>query len=171
MTDEAPQENPVRESALLEPEERGMNDLIVPGILGLVGAALIYNSVTSKKSKSAVKPEASDNEVKFSKSYSAYAVGDDWKETVLEPFLAEKAEEQDLITADYMNNTMEGITMAQLRPLMDNSRKQVLAVFKSTYKVSTSDGSAFISDLPNKSGVQKFNKWLDEQIADFQENY
>ena len=170
MSDEAPQDNPAPESALLQPEERGMGDLLVPGLLGIGVAALIYKS-TTKTSKSTAKPDADDSEVKFSKNYSAYAVGDDGKETVLEPFLAEKAEEAELITADYLNDTMQGITMAQLRPLMENSRKEILPVFMSTHKASTSEGSVFISALPNKTGVQKFKKWLNEQIADFQENY
>ena len=155
----------------MEPEEKGIGDYVVPGLLGVAGAALLYKSMSGKKkSKAAAKPEAKDNEVKFSKTYAAYDVGDDWVEMTLEPYLAEQAEEGNLTTADYVD-TMVGLTLEKLRPLMADTRKRVLTAFRATHKVSTTDGETLISQLPEKSGVEKFNKWLDERVEEFQEEY
>lgn len=174
MDTPAPKQNPSDEKTpmLLEPEEKGMGDLLIPGLIGVAGAALIYTSLSKKKKKNGTaKPAAADNEVKFSKGYTTYAVGSDWQELTFEPYLAEQAEEGNLITADYLDNTMTGITMEHLRPLMDNSRKLVLQAFRGTHKVSTEEGSVYISKLPDKSGVRKFLEWLESETKKFQENY
>jgi len=178
MSDEveapSPAPNPAPpESPLLEPEKKGMGGLIVPGLIGVAGAALLYSSISKKKDKksAAKKPVAEVGEVKFSKNFATYSIGKDWKEMVLEPFLADQAEENNLITSDYQE-LMEGMTMEQLRPVMAESREGILKLFRSTHKVETADGLALISTLPaDKSGVQAFNKWLDSETETFQENY
>ncbi len=168
MTETAPKENPAKEGPLLEPEEKGVGDYVVPGLIGVAGAALLYRSYSKKKKgKSKKKPDAESNEVKFSKNLSTYSVGKDWKDLVLEPYLAEQAEENNLITSGYMGN----ITMDQLQPMMAKSRRQVLTVFRATHKVNTTDGNVLISQLPDKSGVRSFNQWLDSETQAFQENY
>jgi len=174
MSDETPAQNPPppKSSPLLEPEEKGIGDYLIPGLLGVAGAALLYKSMSKKKSSnggSSSKVEASDNEVKFSKGYSNYAVGKDWEEMTLEPYLAEQAEEGNLITADYADDSM--VTVEMIRPSMKDSRAKTLAAFRSTHKVGTTDGEVPISKLPSKSGVQKFNAWLDTQVEKFQEEY
>ncbi len=177
MSDEveapSPAPNPApSESPLLEPEKKGVGDFVVPGLIGLAGAALLYKSFSKKKDKKvAKKPVAEVGEVKFSKNFATYSVGKDWKEMVLDPFLADQVEEQNLITVDYQE-LMEGMTMEQLRPIMAESRKAILGLFRATHKVETTDGLVLISELPTeKSGVQTFNKWLDSETEAFQENY
>ena len=74
--------------SLLEPEDKGLSDFIVPGLLGVLGAAILYKTFSDKDEKKKKKestPEASDDEVKFSKNYTSYTVGKDWEATVLEP--------------------------------------------------------------------------------------
>lgn len=160
------------ESPLLQPDEKGMEDFLVPGLLGLAGAALLYKTFSSKgTSESVGKPSAEANEVVFSKKYKTYAVGKSWVELTLEPYLAEQAEEYNLVTADYLYNTMENISKDQLRPIMAESRAQILEAFSATHKVQTPDGEMLISKLPDKSGVREFNKWLASAIEEFQEEY
>lgn len=168
-----PAENPPasKSSPLLEPEEKGLGDYLVPGLLGVAGAALLYSSMSKKKKSSeSTKPEADRNEVKFSKTYDSFDVGDDWIEMTLEPYLAEQSEEGNLATADYVG-TMENLTLEALRPLMADTRQRVISAFSATHKVSTADGETLISHLPDKPGVEKFEEWLYEQVEKFQEEY
>lgn len=159
--------------SLLEPEDRGISDFILPGILGVAGAALIYKSFSKKEKKGSAKsaPTASDNEIKFSKGFSTYTVGKDWESMTLEPYLAEQAEEGNLITEDYADDTLIGST-GMIEPMLNDTRKKVVAAFRATHKVSTSEGESLISKLPpEKSGVKRFNEWLDAQVREFQEEY
>lgn len=158
--------------SLLEPEERGLSDFIVPGLLGVAGAALLWKFSSKKKvneSKKVTKPDVLDNEIKFSSNYSTYSVGKLWETAVLEPFLAEQAEEGNLITISYIDG---GIISSAIKAMVNDSRKKILSAFNSTHKVSTANGEILISKLPSgKSGVQKFNSWLDERVKNFQETY
>lgn len=172
MSDESAAPNPApAESQFLEPDKKGIEDMILPGLIGVAGAALIYTSLSKKKKANGKsKPSAEDNEVKFSKSYAAYSVGKEWVELTLEPYLAEQAEEGNLTTSDYVD-TMEGLTLEALQPLMADTRKRVLAAFRVTHKVGTSEGEVLISKLPDKSGVREFNEFMDVTAKEFQESY
>ena len=169
MSDETPNpESPPGQ--LLEPENRGMSRWLLPGALAIGGAALIYKTM-SKKKNGKKSPKASSEEVRFGKNYGTYTIGEDWVETVLEPYLAEQSEEESLIVASYF--TMHPHTEAGAHTLMNSSRKLVVSAFKNTHNaIGPDDEEVAMSALPtDKSGVQKFNNWLTEQVKTFQENY
>jgi len=168
----APNPDSERSPMLLEAEGPSLSDYAVPAGLGLAGAALIYFAWkgSKKNGNGKSKPKAEANEVVFSGDYKSYTVGDDWIEMTLEPFLAEQAEEYDLITADY-EGTMEGLTVEQLRPLMAESRKANLKVFYNSYKVKTSKGEELIAKLPDTKAVREFKETINTATAEFQEQY
>src|SRR5690606_20413891 len=98
-------------SLLLEPKEKSVSDFILPGILGVAGAAILYASFRKKDTKAKLtesKTEVSDNEIKFSSKYSTFSVGKDWVQLTLEPYLLERAEEGDLATASTADDTVFG---------------------------------------------------------------
>lgn len=179
MSEETPKQNPSppeSDSPLLQAEDKGLGRLIVPGLLGVAGAALLYRSMTkNKKSSESSTPTltAGAREVKFSKDFSKHTVGKDWKEIVFLPYLAEQAEENNLYTSDYLDGLGDimGDQKEAFKIMMDESREKVLSAFMSTHKVSTDGGSVFISQLPDKNNVRKFKKWLDEEAKEFQESY
>lgn len=159
---------------LLEPEGRGLTDFVLPGILGLAGAALLYSSLKKKSPESKVPPltEVGDQEIKFSKNFKDYLVGKNWEAAVLEPFLAEKAEDGSLLTLEEAQGSGfisaaggEGVALLE-------SRKKILPIFRSSHSATADSGQILLSQLPSgKVGVQKFNEWLDARIKNFQEEY
>ena len=160
------------DSPLLERADLDAGDYLVPGLIGVAGLALLFSVTRKRRARSAPKkPDADDTGVQFSKSFAVYTVGKDWEELVLEPFLAERAEQVDLLTEAYLQETVGNLPKSKTNSLLTESRVGIISVFKATHKVSTSDGDVLIAALPNKSGVQDFNLWLDEEIKKFQESY
>lgn len=169
---EEPQKNP-SDSLLLEPEGSSIGDYAIPVGLGLAGIGLIALAMRSsdkKNGKNGKKPKAEDNEVVFGKNYKSFSVGDDWIDLTLDPFLAEQAEENSLITAEYQE-LMTGMTREQLVPIMKESREENLKVFYSTTKVKTPEGEELISKLPDTKAASDFKKILNDETKDFQEDY
>ena len=174
--EESPKPNPdpeASESAFIQPAEKTAADFIVPGLLGAAGAALLYVSFSKKKTKkkTAKKPSAEASEVKFSKSFTSYTVGKDWEDTVLDPYLAEQAEENNLVTVSLLNATMGNPGFGVLKPILEDSRDSILSAFIATHKVATHEGDSYIDQLPDKSGVREFVEWIRGKIMAFQEAY
>ena len=167
MSDQSEGGNP-----LLEPKGLELSDVILPGILGLAGAALIYSSFKKRppEKKSQTLIDVEDQEIKFSKNFKDYLVGKNWEAAILEPFLAEKAESGELLTLDGVHafiKAADGESFALLE-----SRKKILIIFRSSHNATTGEGQVPISQLPSgKSGVHKFNEWLDARVKNFQEEY
>lgn len=161
-------------SLMLEAEGPNIADYAGPAALALGGAGLLFfawRGSKKKKDKETKKPKAEANEVIFTDDYKSFSVGKDWVELTLEPFLAEQAEEYELITADY-EGTMEGLTVEQLRPMMKESRKKNLDIFFSTYKAKTVKGEEIIfSKLPDNKATKEFKSMVDSETEAFQEQY
>ena len=158
---------------LLEPEKQSLYDYAIPLGLGALGIGLIAYSMKGegkKKKKSGKKPKADSDEVLFGKDYKTFSIGNDWLELTLEPFLAEQAEENKLITVDYQE-LMTGMTEDQLAPVLAQSRKENLQLFFSTTKVKTQKGDEYISKLPATKAVSEFRKIIDSETKAFQEEY
>lgn len=159
-------------SLLLEPERPVIADYAIPIGLGALGVGLIAYSMRkgSGGKKKGKKLKAEDSEVLFGPEYKSFSIGDDWMELTLEPFLAEQAEENKLITVEYQE-LMTGMTEDQLAPILAKSRKDNLKVFFSTTKVKTPKGDEYISKLPGTKAVSEFKKILDDETKEFQEEY
>lgn len=157
---------------LLEPKEKDISDFIIPGLIGLAGAAIIYKSLSKKKDndEKAPAPEAKNDDIVFSSDYSSYSIGKDWESLVLEPFLAEQAEEENLVTLSFAEES-KFIEEPFVDEVLNTSRNEVLDIFRSTHKVTAPSGRILISNLPDKSSVKKFNEWLESQVKNFQEEY
>lgn len=166
---QAPTPNPT--TPFLEPEEKGLSKFLLPGALAVGGAALLYKAFKSKKKNGSKAPKATSEEVKFGKNYAKYTVGNEWVDTVLDPYLSDQAEEENLITASYFQDHPHDEATA--RTLVSSSRKLVLKAFQNTHEaIAPDEKGVLFSKLPqDKSGVQHFNKWLAEQTQAFQERY
>jgi hypothetical protein len=157
---------------LLEPEKRSFGSFLLPAALAAGGAALIYKAAkkSEKKSKASA-PSAGDNEVAFSANHSAYSMGKDYEQLVLEPYLSEQAEDGNLHLKGQGSGLIGAIPMVE-NLMLDHTRKNVIAAFKATHRAKVGKDRVTISDLPqDKTGVQKFNEWLEEETKMFQENY
>jgi len=159
-------------SLLLEPEKRGAGSYILPAALAAGGVALLYTTVKkgdSKKSGSSL--SAAANEVAFSSSYGSYKVGKDYEQLVVESYLSEQAEDGNLHLADG-GDALVGQIYIPEEEYIKRTRAEVLSAFKATHKARVGKEKVLISKLPqDKTGVQKFNKWLEAQVKNFQETY
>jgi len=159
---------------LLRPEKKTASSFILPAALAVGGAALVYKATKKKEPKSSNSssaPKAKDNEVVFSANYGSYTMGKDYKDLVLEPYLAEMAEGGNLILREDGSGMMSEIPSMH-DALMKGSRDEVIAAFKSTYHVKVGSEKVQISSLPqDKTGVQNFNAWIESEVKNFQENY
>jgi len=165
-----------KESLLLQQEKKGPADLILPLALGAAGAAILYTTVgkskSSKKSEGSSASPAAANEVVFSSNFGSYSMGRDYEQLVLESYLAEQAEAGNLYTDSGDGGLFEALGGVIDDALMKNSRGEVLSAFKSTHYVKVGKERVQISALPQgKTGVQKFNEWLESRTKYFQENY
>jgi len=171
--DESNAPNP-SEGMLLEPEKKTLGSWLLPAALAAGGAALVYRAAKKgdKKSKpSASAPAASASEVAFSANHSSYSMGKDYEQLVLEPYLAEQAEDGNLHLKGQGSGFVGSIPMVE-NLMLDHTRKTVISAFKSTHKVKVGKEFVQISALPQgKTGVQKFNDWIEEKTKSFQENY
>lgn len=182
--DEDPIHNPLapirNPPALLEPEGRSTSDLIVPGLIGVAGLAILYFAYNKKKKKvvkpSESKPKTTTDSVTFSKLYVEYSVDPGWITNVLEPFLMQQHEEGVLVTnSTYSGSALNIDTSPLWKAEIAASRKSVINAFCETHKAITHDGALTFSAI-NKAnakqpGVVKFKAWLDAQVKAFQEEY
>lgn len=158
---------------LLEPEKKSLGSMLFPAALAVGGAALIYKTVKKKedkKSKSSA-PNVGASEIAFSANHSSYSMGKDYEQLVLEPYLSEQAEDGNLHLKGQGSGFIGAIPMIE-NLMMDHTRKSVISAFKSTHRAKVGQETVQISDLPQgKTGVQKFNAWLEEKTKSFQETY
>lgn len=159
---------------ILKPKKRGPEAFILPAALAVGGAALLFSS-TNRSSKSSKKESSKSslaaNEISFSKNHGSYSMGKDYEELVLEPYLAEQAEEGNLVIADDDPNTFGPINSMH-KAMMKKTREDTVSAFKSTHRAKVGDEKILISNLPqDKAGVKNFNSWLNGQVKYFQENY
>lgn len=164
-----PQDNPApaRSEYLLEPEEKEPSDYLLPVALGVGGAALLYKAFWGKKDKKKAKaaPEADRDQVSFSDDYSSYKVGGEWVGMVLEPYLAEQAEEGNLLVTDATGLKAD-------HPTMTKSRGEVLTTFFATHRVKLPKGEVLISELsPDRKKVEEFQDFVNTETEKFQETY
>lgn len=158
---------------LLEPEKKGLSSFLLPAALAAGGAALIYKVAKKKEEKKAKAsaPSAGSSEVVFSATHSNYSMGKDYEQLVLEPYLSEQAEDGDL----HLKGQGEGFfgSISVLEPeMITRTRKAVISAFKATHRVKVGTEIVQISSLPQgKTGVQKFNDWIEERTKNFQETY
>lgn len=164
--------NNTGEGMLLEPEKKSLGSLLLPAALAVGGAALIYKKVKkSDKKKAASAPTAGDSEVVFSTNHSSYSMGKDYEQLVLEPYLAEQAEDGNLHLKGQGSGFIGSISMIE-DMMLSHTRNGIISAFKATHRVKVGKEIVQISNLPqDKTGVQKFNAWLEEETKNFQENY
>jgi hypothetical protein len=159
------------ESMLLEPEKKGLGGILLPAALAAGGAALIYNATRKSEKKASKKfaPVADPNEVVFSSSYGSYALGRDYERLILEAYLSEQAEAGNLALRGEQEPT---VTDSLHQAMIEKTRNEVISAFKSTHYARVGKEKVQISALPqDKTGVQKFNAWLEKEVKSFQETY
>ena len=159
------------EVLLLEPAPREASDYVVPAALAAGGLAVAFSLFGKKKgSASSSSPDADEKEVALSSDMMKYDIGEDYEQLVLEPFLAEQAEDGILYTTG-MGDEAGGLSIEEAEALKA-SRVKVLNAYSVTHKVRVGDDLVLISKLNQKySAVQNFNKWLLATTQKFQETY
>lgn len=173
---EEPKDNPtpapVSEHLLVEKPAEA-TDYIVPIAIALGGAVLWYKTSKAKeknrkaRNKAATPPEPNRDQVTFSEDSSNYMIGPDWKEITLEPYLAEQAEENNLIT----ESLREPDSSDSFQHLMEESRNNVVSAFFATHRVNTPSGEMTISELPEGPKVQEFKDHVKQEVKRFQGDY
>ena len=98
-------------------------------------------------------------------------MGTDYQQLVLEPYLSEQAEDGNLHLKGQGSGFVGSIPMIE-DLMLKHTRESVVSAFKATHRVKVGKEIVQISNLPqDKTGVQKFNAWLEEETKNFQENY
>jgi len=166
----APQDNPApppeKSPYLLEAEDKDMSEYLLPAAIGVGGVALLYRAFRKKsKRKKKAAPEADRDQVTFSEDFSSYKIGKEWAGMVLEPYLAEQAEEGNLLVTDATGLKSD-------HPSMTTSRNNVLSTFYSTHHVRLPKEERPISELPkDRKKVEEFLNFVNTEAKNFQETY
>jgi hypothetical protein len=166
MSEEAAS-NPEASNPLLEAADRDPTDLLIPAAVGLAGVALLFTVAKKKKKESAPAPKVNSDQVSFSADFTTHRIGDGWEDTVLEPYLADQAEEGVLTTISDEPNLSPDVFRAK----MESTRKEVLDAFAKTHKVKVPSGDKLISDLPDKPKVRDFLNFIQNATVEFQGYY
>lgn len=149
-------------------------DLMKAGLLGGGALAIILFNKRKKEKKEGGEeenkaPVAKGMRVAFSKDYASYEVGEDWRDSVLEPYLEDAAEERALATASWQYE--DSLPMSSVRLNMDRTRETVLEAFFRSHTVDTHEGEKMISQLPNADIVRQFKSQVGSWTQKFQETF
>lgn len=159
------------EDLLLAPAPPEASDYVVPVAIAAGGLAVAFSLFGKNKGSAASSsPDAGEKEVAFSSDMMKYDIGEDYEQLVLEPFLAEQAEDGILYTTG-MGDEAGGLSIEETEALKA-SRIKVLNAYSKTHKARVGDEQRLISELNQKSSaVQNFNQWLLSTTQKFQETY
>ena len=86
---------------------------------------------------------------------------------MLEPYLADQAEESDLTTVSDEPNMAPDV----FRSKVESTRRVVLDTFAKTHKVKMAGGDKLISDLPDRPKVRDFLAFIEKATIEFQGYY
>lgn len=128
---------------------------------------------TSKKRKENKELKAQSDQVVFASDFSGYEIGNQWFDTILDPYLEDMVENYTLATPEWKKKGPLGkmFTEESLLEIMDVSRKKVLSAFEIGHFVFVGDVQKTIAVLPDHETVRHFKGMLDAHAKQYQENY